>query len=174
MQFSLWAGVQCPNHLRLIWLNLYFISSVDDISRFEEDMQGIETFTEVTTKNAPSSTSDDASTFATFSGLKLSEQLLSLNNNTQEDHDFKIWLERQKMLQENVNMVCKRYGERLKTETRPNFSFMFDQKTNLMFCRNAKVSIQINPIGAGGLNQPKLFSNVHFSTKKGSWKSQIS
>jgi len=39
----------------------------------------------------------------------------------------------------NVNMVCKRYGERLKTETRPNFSFMFDQKTNLMFCRNAKV-----------------------------------
>ena len=35
--------------------------------------------------------------------------------------------------------------------------------------------VLINPIGAGGgLNQPALFSNVHFSMKKGFWRSQIS
>ena len=29
-------------------------------------------------------------------------------------------------------------------------------------------------LGWGGLNQPALFSNVHFSMKKGVWRSQIS
>ena len=29
-------------------------------------------------------------------------------------------------------------------------------------------------LGRGGLNQPALFSTVHFSKKKGVWRSQIS
>ena len=41
-------------------------------------------------------------------------------------------------------------------------------------CKNC-ASLTFNPIGAGGgLNQPALFSNVHFSMKKGFWRSQIS
>ena len=46
-----------------------------------------------------------------------------------------------------------------------------DTNTNILSVSNTNA---FNPIRAGGLNQPALFSDGYFSMKKGVWRSQIS
>ena len=78
-------------------------------------------------------------------GVSISKQSFSEDDQTQsynDDVDFESWMSRQTELKDNVRKVCKKYGRSLNRNV-PLNQFMYDSKHKLLFCRNAKVKVQI-------------------------------
>ena len=55
-----------------------------------------------------------------------------------EEEGFKSWWLGQAQLKENIRRVCDKYGTFLEKEV-PLKEFMYDPRSKLLFCRNAKV-----------------------------------
>ena len=62
----------------------------------------------------------------------------------QNEEEFNIWLTKQEELKKNIKEVCSKYSGTsmdLRSNSLPIGSLMYDSKHQLLFCRNAKVSI---------------------------------
>ena len=61
---------------------------------------------------------------------------------TDDVTDFESWNSRQTDLKENIKKVCDKYGKSLSHKV-PLNAFMYDSKHKLLFCRNAKVNVEL-------------------------------
>ena len=54
------------------------------------------------------------------------------------DEEFRSWLLYQERIRDNVSAMCNKYKS-LERDKVPTKEIMFDEKSRLFFCRNAKV-----------------------------------
>ena len=57
---------------------------------------------------------------------------------TNDQEQFKVWLEKKEILNMNVERVCKKYGKSLSMVIKRGM-FMYESEHKILFCRNAKV-----------------------------------
>ena len=57
------------------------------------------------------------------------------------EQDFEKWMMLQNEIQSNVAKVCEKYKDTLQRVEIPTSQLMYDKRSGLLFCRNAKVRI---------------------------------
>ena len=118
--------------LLLVWVTVSVLDFYSPEEDYEDGHQGNESLPRPESLNIP--------------GLSISNQSFSEDDHKQsyddDDVHFESWMSRQSELKENIRKVCDKYGKSLNRQV-PLNQFMYDSKHKLLFCRNAKVKIQI-------------------------------